>query len=67
MGASFASHTAKPDKSSARSSSAAMYECAHSNIEMTAKEAKAHNMTCTCAAKLTAVKKPTKATAPKKA
>ena len=67
IGASLASHTTKPARSSTRSSTATMYECTHCNIKMTAKEAKAHKMTCACGAKLTAVRKPAMTSAAKKA
>jgi hypothetical protein len=67
MGASFASHSTKPARSSTKTSTATMYECTHCNIKMTAKEAKAHKMTCACGAKLTAVKRPAKTSAAKKA
>ena len=61
IGASFAGSTAKTAKPSHKASaSTARYECTHCNIQMSAKEAKAHEYKCDCGAKLTLVKKPAK-------
>lgn len=61
-GASFAGTDTKTSKPAHKTTTAAaQYECAHCNIKMTAKEAKAHGMKCSaCGAKLTMVKKPAK-------
>jgi DNA-directed RNA polymerase subunit RPC12/RpoP len=68
VGGAFAGHTPKHTARAAKSAAAAsMYECAHCNIKMTAKEAKAHGMKCSsCGAKLTMVKKPAAAAKTKK-
>jgi hypothetical protein len=63
LGASLASQTAAHTKMPTKKAAASpMYECTHCNIQMTAKEAKAHGMKCSCGAKLTMVKKPAKTT-----
>ena len=76
-GSSFAGTTPKTAKAGHKATAAALataaaavqYECAHCNVKMSAKEAKAHGMKCSaCGAKLTVVKKPAKsATKAKKA
>jgi DNA-directed RNA polymerase subunit RPC12/RpoP len=61
-GGSFAASKPKP-AAKTTTAPATQYECAHCNIKMSAKEAKANGMKCTaCGAKLTMVKKPAKST-----